>query len=70
MTKNLLVSYFFLTELNFYSAAYPLDADNVKKILNERVDEPMQAVVNDSSHRDINDHMRLGKQKKGWTVDF
>ena len=52
----------------FLLYCYPISAENVQKILNQRTNDqydPLQAAVNTSSHKDINDHMRLGKQKLG-----
>ena len=54
----------------FYSTLNPISAENVQKILDQRTSDPLQAAVNTSSHKDISDHMRLGKQKKGWTIYF
>ena len=52
----------------FCSTRHPISAENVQKILDQRTNDqydPLQAAVNTSSHKDINDHMRLGKQKLG-----
>ena len=54
----------------FYSTVHPISAENVQKILDQRTSDPLQAAVNTSSHKDINDHMRLGKQKLGWIIYF
>ena len=54
----------------FYSTVHPISAENVQKILDQRTSDSLQAAVNTSSHKDINDHMRLGKQKLGWIIYF